>query len=73
MFDDGRRIEGTVLDLSESGAKIKVPDPDGLSGEFFIEVPGDDMIVRSRFIRVDDGIVGIQFVKPPRRISWLKK
>lgn len=66
-------MEGTLLDLSEGGAKIKVPDPDALIGEFFMEVPSDDMIIRCRFIRADGGIVGIQYVKPPRRISWLKK
>ncbi len=72
-FDDGRRVEGTVLDLSEGGAKIKVPDPEVLKGEFYLEIPGGDLIIRCRFVHVESGIVGLKYVKPPRRLSWLKK
>lgn len=73
VCDDGRRIEGTVLDLSEGGAKIRVSDADALSGEFYLEILPDDLIIRSRLVFADNGIVGVKFVKPPRRISWIRK
>jgi hypothetical protein len=73
VCDDGRRIDGTLLDLSEGGAKIKVPDPDALSGEFYLEIPSDDVIIRCRFVHADDGIAGLKYIKPPRRISWIRK
>lgn len=73
VLDDGQRIDGTILDLSEGGAKIKVPNPNLLTGEFFFEVPSDDLIVRCRVVRVDAGIVGLRYIKPPRRLSWVKK
>ncbi|HML29183.1 MAG TPA: PilZ domain-containing protein [Hyphomicrobium sp.] len=73
VFDDGRRIDGTLLDLSEGGAQIKVSAPDILTGEFFIEVPSDDFVVRCNIVYMERGIAGLRFVKPPRRLSWLKK
>ncbi|MBS0253094.1 MAG: PilZ domain-containing protein [Proteobacteria bacterium] len=73
VFDDGRRIDGTVLDLSEGGARIKVSDPDPLFGEFFLEVPSDDLIVRCCAAHVDAGVAGLRYLRPPRRLSWLKK
>lgn len=72
VFDDGRRIDGTILDLSEDGAKIKVPDPNLLSGEFFFEIPSDDLIIRCCVAHVDGGVVGLRYLRPPRRLSWVK-
>ncbi|MFT3732413.1 MAG: PilZ domain-containing protein [Hyphomicrobium sp.] len=73
VFDDGRRVEGTLLDFSDGGAKIKVPNPEALTGEFFIEIPADDLSIRSRFVRLERGVVGVEHIKPPRRLSWTKK
>jgi len=72
-IDSGLRIEGTVLDLSDGGAKVRVADPAQLIGEFYLEIPADDLIIRCRLVYAEDGVVGVQFIKPPRRISWLKK
>jgi hypothetical protein len=72
-LDDGRRINGTILDLSEAGAKVKVSEPEVLKGEFSLEISGDDMIVRCRCVHIENGVAGVQFVKPPRRLSWVKK
>lgn len=72
VFDDGRRIEGTVLDLSDGGAKIKVPDPNLLAGEFFFEIPSDDLIIRCCVAHIDGGVVGLRYLRPPRRLSWVK-
>lgn len=72
-LDGGQRLSGTVLDLSEGGAKIKLLQPEQLIGEFFLEIPGDDLIVKCRLIHIDDGIAGAQYIRPPRRLSWLKR
>ncbi|MFA5957143.1 PilZ domain-containing protein [Hyphomicrobium sp.] len=73
VFDDGQRIAGTVLELSDGGAKIKVSDPQSLKGEFYLEIPSDDLSIRCRVVHIQDGIVDLQSVKPPRRLSWIKK
>ncbi|WP_244531277.1 PilZ domain-containing protein [Hyphomicrobium facile] len=70
---DGQRLSGTVLDLSEGGARIKLPEPERLNGEFYLEIPGDDLIVKCRLIRIDDAIAGLSYVRPPRRLSWVRK
>ena len=72
-LENGQRLSGTVLDLSEGGAKIKLPEPRRLIGEFYLEIPGDDLIVKCRLIHIDDAIAGLSYVKPPRRLSWVKK
>jgi hypothetical protein len=72
-IEDGQRINATVIDLSEAGAKLKVADPGILKGEFNLEITGDDVVVRCRCVQITNGVAGLQFVRPPRRLSWLKK
>jgi hypothetical protein len=73
VLDDGRRLPGTLLDQSEGGAKMRLSNPESLSGEFFLEIPEDDLIVRCRLVHASPGAIGLQYVKPPRRVSWIKK
>jgi hypothetical protein len=73
VLDDGRRLPGTLLDQSEGGAKIILATPESLSGELFLEILEDDLIVRCRVAHASLGAVGLQYVKSPRRISWMKK
>jgi hypothetical protein len=70
---DGARIPATVVDLSEAGARIKIADPDRAEKEFYLEIPADDFIVKCRIAHVQDASIGVLFIRPPRRISWLKK
>jgi hypothetical protein len=72
-FDDGSSIAATVLDLSDGGAKIKVSNPESIANEFFLEIPSDDVIVRCRRARSDLDGIGAEFIKAPRRLSWIKK
>jgi hypothetical protein len=72
-LNNGQRLSGTVLDISDGGAKIKLPEPERLIGEFYLEIPGDDFIVKCRLVRIDDAIAGLTYIRPPRRLSWLKK
>lgn len=73
VLNDGRRIAGFIVDLSDSGARIKVPEPNLVEPEFDLEIPSDDFIVRCKLIRADDISIGAKYIKPPRRISWLKR
>jgi hypothetical protein len=69
----GERLPGYVIDISQSGARIKIATPDLVETEFFLEIPEDDSIVKCRVVRVEEGAIGVQYIKPPRRLSWLKK
>jgi PilZ domain len=72
-LDSGERLPGTVLNLSEGGAKIKMAKPELLKGEFYLEIPGDDLIVKCSLIHIEGDVAGLQYIKPPRRLSWLKR
>lgn len=73
VLSDGRRMTGFIVDLSDAGARIKLSNPDLVEPEFDLEIPDDDFIVRCKLIHVDDISVGAKYIKPPRRISWLKR
>ena len=70
---DGSRIPATVVDLSEGGARIKITEPNRTDDEFYLEIPADDFIVKCRIAHVQEATIGVLFIRPPRRISWLKK
>lgn len=72
-LDDGQRLSGAVLDMSEGGAKMRISQPERLAGEFYLEIPEDDLIIKCRLIRIDGELAGLQYVRPPRRLSWLKR
>jgi hypothetical protein len=70
---DGARIPATVIDLSEAGARIKTAAPDGIDEEFYLEIPADDFIVKCQLAHKQEASIGVLFIRPPRRLSWLKK
>lgn len=70
---DGARLAAKVIDLSDGGARIKLADPDSLDGEFQLEVPEEDLIVKCRIIHRHESWIGVEFIKSPRRLSWLRK
>jgi hypothetical protein len=70
---DGQRLPATVIDLSEGGARIRVAQPEVVEKEFYLEIPGDDFIVKCRVIHIQEASVGAAFIRPPRRLSWLNK
>ena len=73
LLNDGRRMAGFIVDISDAGARIKLSKPGLIEPEFDLEIPGDDFIVRCKIVHVDDISVGVKYIKPPRRISWLKR
>jgi hypothetical protein len=70
---DGARIPATVIDLSEGGARLKISESGGIDEEFYLEIPADDFIVKCRLAHVQETSIGVLFIRPPRRLSWLKK
>jgi hypothetical protein len=72
-LNDGSRIAGFIVDRSDAGARIKLSNPDTVDPEFDLEIPDDDFIVRCKIVHIDDISVGVKYIKPPRRISWLKR
>jgi hypothetical protein len=70
---DGTRIPATVVDLWVAGARIKVAEPNHAGSEFYLEIPADDFIVKCRVAHVQEASIGVLFIRPPRRLSWLKK
>jgi hypothetical protein len=72
-MSDGKILTGTIVDLSAGGARIKLQDTARVEPEFDLEIPDDDVIIRCRLAHVDDVGIGAQYIKPPRRISWLKR
>lgn len=73
VFDSGHRLACTVLDLSEGGAKIKAEGAEFLGTEFYLEIPEDDLSVRCQIAYIQEGVAGLKYIRPPRRLSWLKK
>jgi len=69
----GQRLAATILDASDGGVRLKVEQPELVEKEFYLEIPEDDFIVRCRLTRIDEVAVGAQYIKAPRRISWLNK
>jgi hypothetical protein len=73
LLDSGTRIDCTLLDISDGGAKVRIPNQQIPPVELILEVPGDDLMVRCHVVYTEDRMVGLQFIKPPRRISWARK
>ncbi|HVZ04406.1 PilZ domain-containing protein [Hyphomicrobium sp.] len=73
VLGDGQRLPGRIIDLSSAGARIKIQKPDLVEAEFDLEIPEDDFVVRCRRVHIDEATIGLQFIKPPRRISWGKR
>jgi hypothetical protein len=73
LLDSGDRIDCTLLDISDGGAKVRIANQEFFPAELILEVPGDDLMVRCHVVYTEERVMGLQFIKPPRRISWTKK
>ena len=69
----GERLDAKVVDLSDGGVRVKLADLSLLQGDFVVEIPEDDLIVKCRVIHRHESWVGAQFVRSPRRLSWVKR
>lgn len=70
VTDDGRKIAGVVIDISEGGARFQTPDPTLVPKQFLLEIAADDFCVRGELVHRLTDAVGIQFIASPRKISW---
>ena len=59
-----------VLATSPGSVLQKLADTALVEAEFDLEISEDDFVVRCRLARADAGHIGVQYIKPPRRISW---
>lgn len=70
VTDDGRKIAGSVIDISEGGARFQTADPTLIPRVFMLEIAVDDFCVRSEVVHRLAEAVGIKFIASPRKISW---
>jgi PilZ domain len=73
VLEDGRRVEGVVVDISEGGARIQVKDVTLLQSTFMIEIPDDDFVVKCEIVHYLENAVGLRFIQSPRRLSWSQR
>lgn len=72
IIDGGQRISGNIVDMTVGGARMRVLESIPLTADALLEIPGDDIVVKCRIVHVDETSVGLQYIKPPQRISWLR-
>lgn len=70
VTDDGHKITGTVVDISEGGARFQTLDPSLIPPVFMLEIAGDDFCVKAKLVHRRADSVGMQFIASPRKISW---
>jgi PilZ domain len=70
--DAGQRLNCLVIDISASGARIKIEDNIQIPDVFFVEIPADDFVVKCRIVHRQPGSVGVHFIVSPSRLSWRK-
>lgn len=70
VSDDGRQIAGTVIDLSEGGARFQTADPSVVPMLFTLEIAGDDFCVKCRLVHRLADSIGVEFTASPRKMSW---
>ena len=70
---EGQRITATVVELSQAGARLRIPLPAAVENEFYLEIHEDDFIVKCRLVHIQEMTIGVAFAGPPRRLSWLSR
>lgn len=72
-LETGVRLDVKVIDLSDGGARLKLANLDAIQNEFTLEIPEDDLVVKCRVIYRHEAWIGAQFLKSPRRMSWVRR
>lgn len=70
--DGEHHIDCVVVDISAGGARVSSSEIDRLPEKIQLKIPEDDFAVNCRRIYVKDGYMGLQFISPPWRPSWIK-
>ena len=66
------RIDCTVIDISQGGARIQYHKVGELPDEFTLIIEEDDMVVECRVAHRQASSIGVQFMRLPRKLSWLQ-
>ena len=69
--DNRLRLECTVVDQSEAGAGLRVADMAAVPEIFNLWIESDDWVVMCRVAHRTNGVVGVQYLRAPRRASRL--
>jgi hypothetical protein len=63
--DDGSTVDGSLLDLSRGGVRVKVPNSDRLPEQFLLKL-SDQIHRRSRIAWRSDEEIGVEFLSAPQ-------
>lgn len=63
------RLECTVVDQSEAGAGLRVADMTAVPEIFNLWIEIEDWVVLCRVAHRTNGVVGVQYLRAPRRAS----
>jgi hypothetical protein len=66
--DDGSTVNGALLDVSQSGARVKVSDSDRLPEQFLLKL-SDELHRRARIAWRSDEEIGAEFLSSPQAPS----
>ncbi len=67
--EDRLRLECTVVDQSEAGAGLRVSDMSAVPEMFNLWIECEDWVVLCRVAHRTNGIVGVRYLRAPRRAS----
>lgn len=71
VTETGERLKCCVVDMSEGGARLRFAGGALPEGEFALEIPEDDFIVRCQRVHCQpDNTAGVRYTRSPARISW---
>ncbi|NKB54531.1 MAG: hypothetical protein GKR97_20390 [Rhizobiaceae bacterium] len=66
MANSETSFDCTILDLSEGGAKVEIPEIDIIPVQFMLYVPETDQIYACKVVWRKDAFLGLQFVDDAR-------
>jgi cellulose synthase (UDP-forming) len=65
LKESGQAIDAPVIDLSVSGAALRIPEDFTLAGDEAVSITIRDVgVVRGRVVRQNDGMAGVTFLLP---------
>jgi hypothetical protein len=62
-----------VVDISESGAKLRLAADEILPSKFELCIEQDDFTVTCRLVHYRDQHAGVEFLALPKKLSWQRR
>jgi hypothetical protein len=66
-------IACVVVDISESGARLRFSVDELLPSKFELSIEQDDFIVTCQLVHYHDRHAGVEFVALPKKLSWQRR